>query len=214
MDNKILQWYEYLIEVYGISKATVILAEKLLDDYDDKSNMKELEIILINALFHSASVNISRILDHDENGVNIHKFLATYSTDKKSRLTFMVDLAAVERLRKRRNKLLVHADKVVLSQEAYEKFPLYIEDLKSILKSLENLLFPLSKEIIGACIAGKNLNTGEWDFSIARQVETQYGIYKNMLSQYRQMKIYMRENCPDELFRIYYTKEEADDGQT
>lgn len=199
MDNKIQQWYTYLIEVYGISKATVVLAEKLFDDYDDKSNMREISIVLINALFHSAAINISRILDHDENGINIHKFLATYCTDTKSQLTFMVDLAAVERLRKRRNKILVHADKIVLSQEAYEKIPLYIGDLKSILKSLENLLFPLAKEITGACIAGKNLNTGEWDFHITRQVETKYEIFKNMLSDYRQMEQCMHESLKKEL---------------
>lgn len=199
MDDKIKQWYEYLIEVYGISKATVVLAEKILQDYDNESQFREMQIIIVNALFHSASINICRILDHDENGINVHKFLTTYCTDTRSQLTFLVDLAAVERLRKRRNKILVHADKIGLSQDVCEKIPLYINDLKSILKSLENLLFPLAKEIIGGCIAGKNLSTGEWDFRTTRQVATEYEIFQNMLSNYRQMEECVHESLKKEL---------------
>lgn len=214
MEDKIQQWYAYLLDVYGISKATTVLAEKIYGDYDDKSKMREMEIILINALFHSAAVNISRIFDHDENGVNVHKFLAIYSTATKSKLTFMVDLAAVERLRKRRNKILVHADKVVLDPDVYQKFPLYIEDLKSILKSLEDLLFPLAEEITGSSVASIDQKTGIWSLETTRQVENQYGDFKKLLNQYEQMALCMRESCPNEFLRIIYDKGEDQNGQT
>ena len=214
MDDKIQQWYVHLIDVYGISKATFLLAEKLYDDYDDKSNMREMQIVLINALFHSAAVNIGRILDNDENGINVHKFLATYCTEEKTKITFMVDLAAVERLRKRRNKILVHADKGLLSQDVYERFPLYISDLKSILKSLEDLLLPLGKKITGNSVAGINQKTGEWDFEPTRQVETQYTIFKDMLAKCRRIERYMGEKYPYEFLRICYDKGENENGQT
>lgn len=200
MDNKVKEQYEFLKETYVIAKSTLVFAKKLYCDYDENDNTtKDMQIILINALFHSAAVNICRILDNDANGLNIHNFISSYCVNTGNSITFMVDLAAVERLRKRRNKSLVHADKSILKPDFSEKFKLYIDDLDSILNSLKGLLISAAKEITGASL--------DADYN-ARQIEIRYDSFTNMLIKYDQMKEFMKQNHPNELLGILYSKKE------
>lgn len=206
MDDNLKEQYEFLEETYIISKATFILAEKIYHDYDETDNRtRDMSIIFINALFHSAAVNICRILDHDANGINIHKFLTTYCAVYNTTINVTVDCAAVERLRKRRNKALVHADKKLLNPDFSKDVPLYISDLDSILKSLEKLLLSVAKKVTGTSI-DLNKNT--------RQIEIQYDSFADMLTKYAQMGEFMKQNHSNELLAILYsTKEDANNGQ-
>lgn len=207
MDNSLKVQYEFLEETFILSKTTLLLAKKLYCDYAraDKTT-KEMLIIFINALFHSAAVNICRLLDRDDNGINIYKFLTAYCEAKSAAMELALDFAAVERLRKRRNKALVHADKKLLNPNFSNDIPLYISDLDSVLASVEKLLCFVAKGITGESV---DLDV------ITRQIEVRYDSYTDMISKNTQIWDFMKQNHPKELYSIIYsTKEINNDGQT
>lgn len=203
VNAEIEKWYGELINVYGHAKSMTVLAKRMARDFDATSNMADMQYMLIKGLYCTAALNICSMFDTDKDAGGILQFRNTLYGEKAKKPKFQFDTTAEKRLRDHRNKVLAHLDKVFLYVDVDKDFPLYLSDLESLLKSIEDELLPLAKNIVKASIAGINQETKEWYFSIVDKVEKEYIIFKNMLLTYRQMEAYMKENHKCELFAIY-----------
>lgn len=213
MEDKIRSWYEFLIDICERSRAATVLAEKIYLDFDNKSTTRDIEIITIISLYHSAAINLFQIFDTDSCSLSVHQFRSDYYGEKSKKPKFEFDKKAFDRLHDYRNKLLAHADQGVFFDGNLEELHLYIEDLKSLLKSIEDELFPLAKAITGE-VFGKDCTTDEWFFPTTRNVEVQYEGIRNAAQIYKKMYAYMKENCKMELFEIINEKGDNINGQT
>lgn len=203
VNTEIEKWYGELINVYGHAKSMTVLAKSMIHDFDATSNMADMQYMLIKGLYCTAALNICRIFDVGKDAGGIRQFRNTLYGEKAKKPKFQFDANAEKRLRDYRNKVLAHLDKVFLSIDLDKEFPLYLSDLESLLKSIEDELLPLAKNIVKASIAGINQETKEWYFPVVDRVEKEYTIFKNMLLTYRQMETYMKENHKCELLAIY-----------
>lgn len=212
MEDKIRQWYEFLIDLCERTKAATILAEKIYLDFNNKSATRDIEIMIITSLYHSAAINLYQIFDSKGCTLSIYQFRNAYYGKKSQKPKFKVDNKALKRLQDRRNQLLAHADQCTLFDDNMDKLNLYIEDLKSLLKSVEDELFPLSKTITGASF-GRINSTDEWYFQTTQNIVAQYEEIKDATRIYAEMISYMRKNCTVKLFEIIYGKGDKENGQ-
>lgn len=202
MDNNtnqvdIKKWYEQLINVYGIAKCSITIADKMLKDYDNKITEQALKTIIINALYFSATINICKIIDNEQLG--IRRFHNNYYRMTKKE-KFQFDEQAFNRLKNRRNQSLAHFDTVNLDEEIEKALPLYINDLHSLIQSVENELFPLSKDILGGCLVGKKNGSNEWYFALADQVEKEYDLMKNWAEECQKFTLLtLKQNSSESL---------------
>lgn len=203
MDNNtnqddIRKWYEQLINVYGIAKCSVTIADKMLNDYDNNATEKELKAIIINSLYFSATINICKIIDNEQLGIK--RFRNKYYGLTKKKEKFQFDEQAFNRIKERRKRSLAHLDTVNLDENVEKILPVYINDLHSLLKSIENELFPLSKDILGGCLAGKRYGSNEWYFPLADQVEKEYDSMKNWAEECQKFTLsILRQNSSGSL---------------
>ena len=194
MNDEIKRHYDYILGIYEIAASEFTLGKKMLQDYHEQSHKEEIQIIVINALYHSLAVNLCKIVNSKEK-LNIYKLIRNSGINT----TFEIDDKIIERLISRRDKSLCHSDKINIQKDISEEYPLYTQDLKITLDSLSEILAMLSNPINGYSIAGRNIKTGEIEFDAVKRIERQYSAYKDMKNRYKLMTDFAKKtifrNC-------------------
>lgn len=149
---------------------------------DELSEIRNLSTLLIDALIHSALVNIVKVYDDSkDNEINLrrlkNKVLQSKDIEFKSdvdamdlrqRLNAISD--AEGRIRNRRNKQYAHSDKSLLSDDFTEVNPAYIEDMDKMIQCAMQILSIFSRAIDGVDFVSRDIKTGACSTTLGKKI--------------------------------------------
>ena len=206
----------YLYEICTVSKQKVTIGKYLLEHPEVFSAYHNCISIVVEALFHSAAVNICKITDEREAVTAIklaNKCKKGFSPEEKAKVKRLKPKKAdVDSLTTRRDKNLAHSDIENLSGNISQLFPLPIEALERVIDSTEALLEYLYFKKKSIHIDGFDKKTGKLvsqiDSTICRECESTAKDHR----VYKALADYVKKQNPQFLLDLIYG--EGNNGQT
>lgn len=209
--------YKYLFDVYSISLAQYTLLKKLYEEYDSDSNVKEIELVIIQALTDSITINLCKILlDSNENKVTINNLINNYnryvkeSNNTKLKIFNKHNTINIEsekiKIRNRRNGIITHSTEGALSEKIVKETQLTFKIFERVFEYLSGVLGALCVPINGYSISGWNTVTGKFGDDIAKKIEIQFEMIQDHMYHYNLMHKYIKNKDPWELINIVYSK--------
>lgn len=206
----------YLYEICTISKQKVTIGKYLLEHPEVFSAYQNCVSIIVEALFHSAAVNICKITDERETVTAIklaNKCKRAFSQEINEEIKRLKPKKKdLDILTNRRDKNLAHSDIENLSGNISQAFPLPIEVLERVIDSTKELLEYLYFEKKSIRIRCFDKKVGKFvsqiDSTICRECEA---IAKDRRI-YKALADYVKKQNP--LFLLELINGEENNGQT
>lgn len=203
--------FQFLYSVCLKSKYKVWLGKKLLEGGVAFQLGDNLRIIMIDALFHSAAVDMCKIVSN-KNDITIKKFVNTWldksSTEQKDMLKKnKLDETDLNALIKRRNKELAHAGKESLNENISVLYPLRIDTLERIINNVEKRLQIVYGNRDGSLF--RTIKQGDTEFAnqLELKLNLEFAQIKNVANLYDKMFKFLREKFPNDLCKMMYSPE-------
>lgn len=201
--------FEYFYEICELSKQKVYIGKFILEHSELLEKYNTFRTVLVDALFHSAAVNIYKITGADEQ-LNITKFKnkckeisKTFQKEKWNSIKWAD--ADLDYLEKRRHKNLAHSDRENITIDIIKEYPLTIEVLERVINATEAMLHYLYRLIKSVSLGGINTSTGEYMSVVDRRVKTECKSLQNMFEVSNAIFEHMKTSNPDKLFDIIYS---------
>lgn len=203
--------FMYLYDICIMVKQKIYIGKFLLKHSELFNASKKCRLIIVDALFHSAAVNLCKISDSKE-AINVVSFGNKYrkksnKEDKEAWKALQPKKADLEQLQNRRNKNLVHSDRENIELDIDTEYPLYIETLERVATAEERMLDYIYKCNKSASIIGVDKKTGQpftlFDIITKKECEAVTMYAKRITA----MQKYMKEKHPAELAKIIYLAE-------
>lgn len=213
--NEFEKNFQYFYDNCVISKQKIYIGKFLMNNPWLFNGLKNCRVVIVEALFHSAAVNLHKITYKKEE-LNILSFGRQCLSEElyQEFECLKPKDADLKSLKNRRNKSLAHSDKENIKVDISKEYPLYIETLDRIAEAVEEMLEFIARNKKGVSFGGTNKKTGKHesliDFQVKRECEAAIFSGKKLF----EIQNYMRKKHPNELLSILYSKEgNNDDGQ-
>ena len=203
--------FSYLYDVCISTKQKIYIGRYILNHPELFNRFENCRRIIIDALFHSAAINLWKINDQSEE-INVVHFGNQYrkrddKEEKEKWKSLKPKQEDLNQLKVRRNKNLAHSDCENIQVDVSKEFPLYIETLERVVKANEMMLEYIYKAVNPATsLSGVDQRTGEHftllDMLIKSECENGIRYAKEIVA----MQKYMKEHCLGELFNIIYSE--------
>lgn len=205
--------FSYLYDNCIISKQKIVIGKFMLEHPELFNASKNSRNVVIDALFHSAAINLWKIGAVTEQ-LNVVGFGNRYSKkstkeDKEKWKKLKKKLEKnVEIISPRRNKSLAHSDRDNIKIDMQQEYPLYVGTLEETAMIEEEILEHIYSLVESVQLSGIDKETGEHftliDFNIKKECKT--GIM--YAKQIAEIQKYMKENHLEKMVDIIYSAKE------
>ena len=212
--------FEYFYDICLVSKQKIYIGKFILEHPELFDKYDNCRIVIIDSLFHSASVYICKITNSDEQ-LNIITFKNNCSRicntiDRNKWKTLTPNEQDLTYLKNRRNKNLVHSDKENVTTDITKEYPLTIETVERVINAAEAMLEYLYRSVKGTCFGGIDKSTNKPTNMIDIRIKTECENLQKSFNIYNAILSYMKESNPNKLLDIIYSnqKGQGQNGQT
>lgn len=199
--------FQFLYNVCLKSKYKVWLGKKLLVEDNSLQIGDNLRKITIDALFHSAAVDICKIVS-DGNEITIQKFANKWKNKQQKELLkeCKLDKNELKELKNRRNRNLAHADIESLNENISSVYPLKIKTLEDIINTVEKHLQILGGNKFADLFREIKSGDTKYENQLEMKLDMELMQIKNAASLNERMFKFLRKEFPEVLFRMIYSE--------
>lgn len=209
--NEFNKEFMYLYEICTITKQKIYIGKYILNHSELFRASKKCRLIIVDALFHSASINLCKITDVTEE-INVISFGKKYrkkssKQDKDDWKRLQPQKKDLEQLQARRNKSLAHSDRENIEKDIEAEYPLYVETLERVVTATEMALDYIYRCNKSKPLIGVDQKTGEAITMFDKMIKMECNAAKKYSQTMEAIQKHMKENHALELATIIYSLE-------